>query len=159
VCSSLSNPQVDPFGNGWAERIFTFLRYLCVLLIASQFILSMGNRPQGYACCLYLTNGVRARLLFTISMSGFAIIMAYTLFATTYLTVKSVESALSGQKNLMGDNIFTNVAIALLSTAGLYLLSSLLYFDPWHMLSCFLQFTLLLPSFVCTLQIYAFCNT
>lgn len=48
VCSSLSDPQVDPFG-GWADRIFTVLRYLCILLIASQFILSMGNRPQGQA--------------------------------------------------------------------------------------------------------------
>jgi chitin synthase len=46
VCSSLSEPQVDPFG-GWAGRIFTVLRYLCILLITSQFILSMGNRPQG----------------------------------------------------------------------------------------------------------------
>ena len=47
VCSSLSDPTVDPFGGGWADRIFTFLRYLCILLITSQFILSMGNRPQG----------------------------------------------------------------------------------------------------------------
>lgn len=47
VCSSLADPSVDPFGGGWANRIFTLLRYLCVLLITSQFILSMGNRPQG----------------------------------------------------------------------------------------------------------------
>jgi chitin synthase len=47
VCSSLSDPQVDPFG-GWADRIFTVLRYFCILLIMSQFILSMGNRPQGF---------------------------------------------------------------------------------------------------------------
>ena len=47
VCSSLSDPLVDPFGGGWSDRIFTVLRYLCILLITSQFILSMGNRPQG----------------------------------------------------------------------------------------------------------------
>ena len=98
-------------------------------------------------------------MLFAISMCGFGFIMAYTLFATIYLTVKSVEAALGGNINLIGDNVFANVVLALMSTAGLYLLSSLLYLDPWHMFTSFLQFTLLLPSFVCTLQIYAFCNT
>jgi chitin synthase len=118
----------------------------------------MGNRPQGYACSR-IQLMFSARLLFTISMSGFTIIMAYTLFATTYLTVKSIKAALGGNVNLLGDNVFANVVMALLSTAGLYLLSSFLYMDPWHMFTSFLQFTLLLPSFVCTLQIYAFCNT
>jgi chitin synthase len=92
-------------------------------------------------------------------MCGFSIIMAYTLFATTYLTVRSVQAAVSGRDFLLGNNVFANVVLALMSTAGLYLLSSLLYMDPWHMFTSFLQFTLLLPSFVCTLQIYAFCNT
>lgn len=92
-------------------------------------------------------------------MCGFSIIMAYTLFATTYLTVRSVQAAVSGRDFLFGNNVFANVVLALMSTVGLYLLSSLLYMDPWHMFTSFLQFTLLLPSFVCTLQIYAFCNT
>jgi chitin synthase len=92
-------------------------------------------------------------------MVGFSIVMAYTLFATIYLTVKSMEATISGNTQLLGDNVFTNVVLALLSTSGLYFLSSVLYMDPWHMFTSFLQFTLLLPSFVCTLQIYAFCNT
>jgi chitin synthase len=85
--------------------------------------------------------------------------MAYTLFATVYLTLKTVESTVNDHGTLWSDYEFSDVVLALMSTAGLYLLSSFLYFDPWHMLSSFLQFTLLLPSFVCTLQIYAFCNT
>ena len=97
--------------------------------------------------------------MFTISMCGFSLIMAYTLFATIYLTVLSIRAAVSGHGLLLGENVFADVVLALMSTAGLYLLSSILYLDPWHMFSSFLQFTLLLPSFVCTLQIYAFCNT
>ena len=85
--------------------------------------------------------------------------MAYTLFATIYLTVRTILTAISGKAFLLGENVFADVVLALMSTAGLYLLSSILYLDPWHMFSSFLQFTLLLPSFVCTLQIYAFCNT
>jgi chitin synthase len=102
---------------------------------------------------------IRARLLFTISMCGFSVIMAYTVFATVYLTVKTVQSTIETQGSLWSDYEFSDLVLALMSTTGLYLLSSFLYFDPWHMFSCFLQFTLLLPSFVCTLQIYAFCNT
>src|ERR1700726_2692163 len=101
----------------------------------------------------------RARLLFTISMSGFTLIMAYTLFATIFLPVKSMKAVFAGSNSILGDDVFANMVIALLSTAGLYFLSSILYMDPWHMFTSFLQFTLLLPSFVCTLQIYAFCNT
>lgn len=44
------------------------------------------------------------------------------------------------------------------ATYGLYLISSLLYFDPWHMLTSFIQYLLLLPSYVNILLIYAFCN-
>ena len=45
VCGSCAS--LDPFGGGWGTRIFTVLNYFCILLIVSQFILSMGNRPQG----------------------------------------------------------------------------------------------------------------
>jgi chitin synthase len=139
------------------QDIHIFEIPLCVIDCVSVY--SFDGEPASRVHLSSVKLTFRARLLFTISMSGFAIIMAYTLFATIYLTVKSIEAALSGKNNLMGDNVFTNVSVALLSTAGLYLLTSLLYLDPWHMLSSFLQFTLLLPSFVCTLQIYAFCNT
>ena len=33
-----------------------------------------------------------------------------------------------------------------------------MFFDPWHMLHSFVQYLLLLPSYVNILLIYAFCN-
>ena len=36
---------------------------------------------------------------------------------------------------------------------------SFLYFDPWHMFTSSAQYFLMLPSYICTLQVYAFCNT
>ena len=36
---------------------------------------------------------------------------------------------------------------------------SFLYLDPWHMFTSSGQYFLLLPSYICTLQVYAFCNT
>lgn len=47
IAGSLSNPKIDPFGHNMGKYIFYVLRYACTLLIALQFILSMGNRPQG----------------------------------------------------------------------------------------------------------------
>lgn len=47
IAGSLANPEHDPFGHNMGKYIFYVLRYACVLLICLQFILSMGNRPQG----------------------------------------------------------------------------------------------------------------
>jgi hypothetical protein len=53
---------------------------------------------------------------------------------------------------------FRDLIISLLTTYGSYLVISLLYFDPWHMLTSFVQYLLLLPSFTNILMVYAFCN-
>lgn len=53
---------------------------------------------------------------------------------------------------------FRDIVISLGATYGLYLVSSLLYFEPWHMFTSFIQYLLLLPSFVNILLIYSFCN-
>jgi len=54
---------------------------------------------------------------------------------------------------------FRNIVISLLSTYGLYLIGSLLHGQPWHMITSFIQYLLMLPSYVNILMTYAFCNT
>ena len=39
-----------------------------------------------------------------------------------------------------------------------YLFSSVLSFDPWHMLTSFIPYMLLSPTYVNILNVYAFCN-
>lgn len=51
------------------------------------------------------------------------------------------------------------MVIALASTYGIYVVSSVLYGTPWHLLTCFLQYLFLIPSFTNILMVYAFCNT
>lgn len=82
-------------------------------------------------------------------------IMAYNTFAVIYIIIRTLKSG----KLKMGDNAFTNLIISTASTVGLYFIMSFLYLDPWHMFTSSLQYFLLLPSYICTLQIYAFCNT
>ncbi|KAH6619119.1 glycosyltransferase family 2 protein [Chaetomium sp. MPI-SDFR-AT-0129] len=146
IAGGLADPHVDPF-NGGAKYIFIILRYVCVLLISTQFILSLGNRPQG------------ARKMYLASMIIYAIIMAYTLFACIYVVVRQFSLKGDEADLAMGNNVFTNMIVSTASTVGLYFIMSFLYLDPWHMFTSFLQYLILLPSYICTLQIYAFCNT
>ncbi|KAH9828339.1 glycosyltransferase family 2 protein [Teratosphaeria destructans] len=144
VAGSLSDKRVDPFGHGIGNAIFIILRYSCVLLIMLQFVLSMGNRPQG------------AKKMFLASMITFSIIMAYTTFSAIYIVVREIKQASGGVR--LGHNAFTNLVVSILSTIGLYFLMSFLYLDPWHMFTSSAQYFMLLPSYLCTLQVYAFCN-
>ena len=94
--------------------------------------------------------------MFLASMIIYAIIMCYTTFAAIYIVI--LELRTSGTLNL-SNNLFTNIIVSTLSTVGLYFLMSFLYLDPWHMFTSSAQYFALLPSYICTLQIYAFCNT
>lgn len=149
VAGGLADPRVDPFGHNIGAIIFIILRYTCVLLIASQFILSLGNRPHG------------AKRLYMASMIIYTVIMVYNTFAIIYIVVRQFTDKDDDGKSAikMGDNVFTNLVVSLASTAGVYFLMSFIYLEPWHMFTSAAQYFLLLPSYICTLQIYAFCNT
>lgn len=60
---------------------------------------------------------------------------------------------------LFTNPIFRTLIISMLSTYVLYLLSSLLFLDPWHMVTSFVQYLLLTPTYLNILNVYAFCNT
>ena len=153
VAGSLSDPTIDPFGHSIGLYIFVVLRYACVLLICLQFILSMGNRPQG------------AKRMYMATLISYSIIMAYTTFAALYIVIHQLKShalqpiAKGSSAYELGNNIFTNLIVSTVSTIGLYFLMSFLYLDPWHMFTSSGQYFALLPSYICALQVYAFCNT
>lgn len=86
--------------------------------------------------------------------------MTYTAFCTLYLVVLELISATGGDVDLpVSDGLMVNIVVSLLSTVGLYFFTSFLYLDPWHMFTSSAQYFALLPSYICTLQVYAFCNT
>ena len=94
--------------------------------------------------------------MFMTSMIVYSFIMAYTTFAALYIVISQLKSKTSFT---LGNNVFTNLIVSTASTAGLYFLMSFLYLDPWHMFTSSAQYFALLPSYICTLQVYAFCNT
>ena len=91
------------------------------------------------------------------SLICYSVIMAYTVFASIYIVVTQLRDPKTSFH--LGNNIFTNLIVSTGSTVGIYFLMSFLYLDPWHMFTSSAQYFALLPSYICTLQVYAFCNT
>ncbi|ORX46000.1 hypothetical protein BCR36DRAFT_107251 [Piromyces finnis] len=133
--------RFGPYVKESLELCYVFAM-LCVL------ICSLGNRPQGskklYIACIIL----------------FAIIMVF-MFAMAFYTVYRSILASKNQSfaKKMQNPTFINIVISLLSTYGLYFIGSLLHGQPWHMITSFIQYLLMLPSYVNILMTYAFCNT
>ena len=94
--------------------------------------------------------------MFMASMITYSVIMVYNTFCAIYIVIIDLRQP-EGMK--LGNNIFTNLIVSTASTMGLYFLMSFLYLDPWHMFTSSAQYFALLPSYICTLQVYAFCNT
>ncbi|KAI1291571.1 Chitin synthase, class 2 [Mortierella claussenii] len=145
-----SNPQFSPFGNR-GETAFSVLRNIYLAAIITVFICSLGNRPQG------------SRFIYILAILLFALIMGVMLYlaaATVYLVVSPVWGHYRDMLNLMKmQGPFRDTVISLLSTYGLYIISSLMHFEPWHMFTSFISYLFLLPAYVNILMVYAFCNT
>ncbi|KAI8145703.1 chitin synthase 2 [Fennellomyces sp. T-0311] len=143
-----------PFSATIASALHTALNYTYILLLIIQFIIAMGNRPQGF------------KWAYTLSIMFFAVLMGYILFCTCWITVAGVLSAIHDADGstddliaIIGQSSFRQVIISALSTYVLYWVASLLFLDPWHMITSFVQYLFLSPSYINVLNIYAFCNT
>ena len=109
--------------------------------------------------------------MFVVSVLAYAVIMSYTIFAGIWLMHQSIVKGMAMEDWNHDNNFlvnfgillkrpeFRNIIISMASTYGLYILSSILYLDPWHMITSFVQYLLLLPTYVNILNVYAFCNT
>ncbi|KAI9105900.1 chitin synthase-domain-containing protein [Phlyctochytrium arcticum] len=155
------NRDTDPFF-GAGEVVFLVIRQIYIFAIAMIFIASLGNRPQG------------SRILYMACFALFAFIMALMLYMAGFSIYKTVDAAVKETQttnpdgtvrtdpgkipNLLERAAFRDLVLSTASTYGAYFIASFAYLDPWHMFSSFLQYLLLLPSFVNILMVYAFGN-
>ncbi|CAH1762767.1 12811_t:CDS:2 [Entrophospora sp. SA101] len=142
------------------DIIFNILRYVYLTLLIIQFILAMGNRPQG------------SKWAYIASISFFSGLMVYMLFAAGWLTYKGVAAQIQKLNNdvadpganvstagaILGNSTFKNIILSVISTYGLYFTASFLFFEPWHMFNSLIQYLLLVPFYINILNVYAFCN-
>lgn len=147
-------PPVYVFGNQvithWGNLA---LKWIYLGFLTLQFVLALGNRPKGEVP------------LYVATFVVYAILSAYLFFCSIFLTVKAFSAISFVNAPTVGMKITTLLSgpngvllAALVSTFGIYLGASILYRDPWHMFSSFLQYILIAPSFTNILNVYAFCN-
>lgn len=85
----------------------------------------------------------------------FMLIMVVMLYLSILTLLQSTSSMnLSDPVAFLATSAGRDTVIGLGSTFGLYWASSLLFLDPWHMLTSFVQYLLLLPSYINILQVY-----
>ncbi|KAJ2486683.1 hypothetical protein IWW37_005530 [Coemansia sp. RSA 2050] len=140
--------NADPF-HGAGYYVMEVFRELYILALIMQFVLSLGNRPQG------------TKFIYRLSVALFTIIMVLITYVAMYGVIYTAVHTNydKGMKTLLEEEKFRDIVISMASTYGLYFVASFLYFEPWHMFTSFIQYTLWLPSSINILMVYAFCNT
>lgn len=141
LTGALINEKTLGRGGFW---IFTIFNYLCICILTSLFVTSIGNRPQA-------SKNVFKSLIILLTVCAL-----YALIVGIYFVCNAIELFGAGNSS---NYVFISIVVSILSTYGLYTLMSILYLDPWHMITCSMQYFLMIPSYTCTLQIFAFCNT
>lgn len=85
------------------------------------------------------------------------------MFAAIFISVKAIQTDLATNNftvtSLFENTVFYTLIVSVMSTYGLWLVASLLMFDPWHMFTSLVQYMMLTPTFTNVLNVYAFCNT
>lgn len=143
-----------PFGNDATPIINTIIKYFYLAFLLLQFILALGNRPKG------------SKWSYIVSFCFFGLVQAYVVACSLYLVVNAfthglgidTSSANSVINSFFGTGGTGIILVALAATFGLYFVASFLYLDPWHMFTSFLQYLLLMSSYINILMVYAFSN-
>ncbi|KAG2225556.1 hypothetical protein INT45_013667 [Circinella minor] len=156
MTTSMESDFLDPkpFSGDVARYLHISLNYVYIVLLVVQFIIAMGNRPQGF------------KWAYVLSIVFFALLMGYIMFCTIWITAVGVDSAIDEARQsddmfmaLIGQSAFREVIVAVVSTYVIYFLASFMFLDPWHMFTSFIQYIFMSPSYINVLNIYAFCNT
>ena len=136
LTTSLEDPAFKLRGIG----VFNvFMQYIYLGTVVSSFIFAMGNRPQG------------SRWKYWAAVIIFALLTVYMMVAAVLCISKVIG-------RVEHDAIYAQMVVSLLATYGVYLISSLLACDPLHLVTSFVQYLLLAPTYINILNIYAFCN-
>lgn len=86
------------------------------------------------------------------------------MFAAIFIAVKAIIADVNDAdgfniNQLFKNQVFYTLIVSVMSTFGIWLIASIVMFDPWHMITSFVQYMLLTPTYINVLNVYAFCNT
>lgn len=135
-------------------------------LVVAVFLFSMGNKPRSYGS-FFLSNTVllndpRAAWKYKLT----SIILSVLMF---YMMIASIKCAMQASKQGSTENSLILLSVVVTyggesippssslrhhpDTYAVYLFSSLLAFDPWHMVTSFVQYMLLSPTYINILNV------
>ncbi|CAO1633403.1 unnamed protein product [Sympodiomycopsis kandeliae] len=153
IINFLPNQLLKHAGEGVLDAfhwINLALKWVYVFFLVLQFVLALGNRPKG------------ERITYIVSFCVFGLLGIYLIFTSLWLTIKSLAgkdlSSWAGIRSLFTSEENAVLIAALAATFGIYLIASVLFADPWHMITSFPQYMCIAPSFINILNVYAFCN-
>ncbi|KAH1474870.1 hypothetical protein KXW35_003597 [Aspergillus fumigatus] len=154
--SSHNKYKAWPFGNDASPIVNFFVKYGYLLVLMLQFVLALGNRPKG------------TKLAYTMSFLWFSLVQFYVLILSFYLVANAFMGGMidfdfdQGVGNFLSSFFSSTgggiVLIALVSTYGIYIVASILYMDPWHILTSSWAYFLGMTTSINILMVYAFCN-
>lgn len=105
---------------------------------------------------------IRSQGSYGLIMIFFSFLMVYVIFSSVWIVYVGIMTELSKPQDvssLLSNGPFRDIIISMASTFGVFVLSGIIFIDPWHMLTSFVQYFLLTPAYINILNTYAFCNT
>lgn len=144
-----------PIGFKAGNILAVVFLWIYIITSALTFIISFGNKPN------------ENKRLYQIAFGLYTLIAIYMLFCVIILTENSIVAikddiaASADPKNpltYLKNATFRDLTISLASTYVLYIFSSLIFCDMFHLFACTIPYLLLNPAYVNVLSIYAFCN-
>ncbi|KZV97775.1 glycosyltransferase family 2 protein [Exidia glandulosa HHB12029] len=133
----LTSGVEDIPGIGGIKYFNNIIQAVYASLLVACFLFSMGNKPRG------------SKLKYSLTVWFFALLTMYMLVCAGLCAYRVLAA---------GGSMYGQMVLSLLATYGMYVASSVLAFDPWHIITCSLQYLLLSPAYVNVLNIYAFAN-
>ncbi|KAL4943474.1 hypothetical protein BDV06DRAFT_211043 [Aspergillus oleicola] len=154
---STHNKEVGwPWGNEASPVVNNFIKYGYLWVLMLQFMLALGNRPKAVV------------IPYVLSFLYFSLVQLYVLVLSFYLVANVFTGGMLDFNTDNGVGAFVSsfissdgggiVLIALASTYGIYILASILYLDPWHILTSSWAYFLGMTTSINILMVYAFCN-
>ncbi|KAG9127518.1 hypothetical protein FRC07_012805 [Ceratobasidium sp. 392] len=134
LTSSLEDPT---FGAPGIKYVNLVAQYGYGAITITSFLISMGNKPRA------------APWKYKLPAILFAVLAVYLIICGCLCTYKA---------SLNPGGLNGKMLLSLLVTYGVYFLSSLLAFDPWHLLTSAVPYFLLAPLYINMLNTYAFAN-
>ncbi|KAJ3287963.1 Chitin synthase, class 1 [Rhizoclosmatium sp. JEL0117] len=148
----VDNPSSDPF-YPYGAAVSNALRGIYIASFITMVVASLGNNPSKVKPLLILI-----AVVFALCMA----LMLALVFFTVYSNVKTIPNDVSGLKGFMEyvptNANFSDLLLSLFCTYVLYIISSMMFLDPWHPFTCLLQYLLMTPAFSNMFMVYAFCN-